>query len=221
MCEPATIAMAAMAAASTAASLKAQSDQTEAAKDLQNREIAASNKEMDQNRKLATESFMNQTYEDAKNLQQTRAAAADESLKVAIQSKQAVGQSAVSAATGGVEGLGVTQLLDDFKRREAIFNANLQTNLRNKEGRTATGFKEKQGQYSGRIAAVKPYVPKPIAGPNYFGTIAGGAGSLLGNSKIAGLVDGLKVPSFGGGDANPDMPGAAFNGDDAGYGTGA
>lgn len=219
MCEPATIAMAAMALASTAASLKAQSDQHDAAKDLQNRQIAASNAEMEQNRTLATTSFLNQTYEDAVNLQQTRAAAADESMKVAIQSKQTVGQAAVSAATGGVEGLGVASLLDDFKRHEGFFNANLQTNLRSKEGRTATGFKEKQGQYSGRIASVKPFVPTPIAGPNYFGAIAGLGGQL------APLAGGLKIPSFGGGvgDAGgaPGMQSPAFDGDDAGYGTGA
>lgn len=203
--------------ASTAASLKAQSDQTEAAKDLQNRQIDASNKEMETNRTLATKSFLNQTYQNAQGLVQSREAAADEAFRTAIKGKQARGAAAVSAAGGGVEGLGIQSLIADFHRQEAMFNANLKTNLDYREQRFRTNNEELAGQYSGRIASVKPFVPTPITGPNYFGEIAGMTGSM------SSLASGIKMPT--GSTPNtgsvPGMQTPAFSGDDAGYGTGA
>lgn len=192
-------------AAQTAASLKAQSDQTGAAKDYQNQQIDASNKQMATNRTLATNSFLNQSYQTAENLQQQRAAAVDQSQKEAIQAKQAVGQTMVSAATGGVEGTGIQTLIDDFHRQEGVFNANLQTNLAYKKRQTDTTFAEQAGQYSGRIASVMPYAPKPISGPNYFGAAAGLAGSLASTA-----ANGLKIPTAPV-DPGPGAGSVAFN----------
>lgn len=192
MCEPATIALAVSAAAamaSTAASLKAQSDQAGAAEDTQARQIAASLKQMDQNRTLATDSFLSQSYQTARNLSQQRAAATDQSIKMSIKTKQAAGTAAAVAASHGVEGIGVQSLLDDFKRQEAMFNANLKTNVDFKTEATRARMDELSGQYSGRIASVQPFIPQPIAQPNYFGTISGMVGTM------ASSYSSLKVPT--------------------------
>jgi hypothetical protein len=183
MCEPITIAAAAslaLSAAGTAASLKAQSDYAGEQEDYQRKVQAANTQAMQQNRELATRSFLDQSYQEARNLVQTRQAATEAAIQKAAEGKRARGQVKTSAAAGGVEGLGVQQLLDDFHRQEAMFNANLETSLKFKQEQTRANFEGLGAEYSGRIAGVQPFIPQPIRQPDYLGGVLNFAGSAMG-----------------------------------------
>jgi hypothetical protein len=180
MCEPITlttgllIASVTLAAAGTAMSIHGQRQQAETQAGYQRQLVEANQRQMAQNRELATDSFLAQTAQEYVKLKESR-----EATGAAIQDKAIEGQAArakvlTAAAEAGVDGVSLTGLLNDFHRQEATFGLRYNTNLEYRTQQTDFNVATLEDQAKARILGTAPYIPAPIKPVDYFGPIATG-----------------------------------------------
>ena len=199
MCEPATIAViagsvaVAASAASAGLSISGQQQQRKSAVAYQNLQVQANDRQMKENRELATKAYLDQANAANLNLAQTREATAATNQEQGTKSAEARSATMAAAAEGGVSGLSLNALLGDFHRQEDMFLTRNEQNLLFKQQQTATQTQGFQDTAAGRIAQVKPFIPGPIAPVDYFTpalSIVGSAGESY--LKTDGWGMGLK-----------------------------
>jgi hypothetical protein len=185
MCEPATIAMVTIAAASAAMSIQSQTQQQQASKELQKRAINENQRVTDANRKGATEAYISQVRQEQLGKQQEAETIALKRDEYHTDAMKAQATARVAAADAGVDGQSLDMLYYDFNHQEAMFMGKLLVNQQFAEqNRTdrETGYGT---QFEQRWNSVAPYQPGPIAPVDYISPILGIASSGL-NAHIAG-----------------------------------
>lgn len=143
----------------------------------QGRVTTANTEQMRENRELATKAYLDQAQGSNLNLAQTREAAAANNQDQRVKRLQAQGATMAAAAEGGVSGISLNSLLDDFHRQEDMFLTRSNTNLLFKQQQTAAEISGQRDTAAGRVSQIKPYIPSPIAPVDYFGPLLGIANS--------------------------------------------
>lgn len=196
MCEPISLAMGAMALSSVggaALSIKGQENQRKSAVAYQNLQVQANDRQMKENRELSTKAYLDQANAANLNLAQTREATAASNQDQRTKGAEARSATMVAAAEGGVNGLSLHALLDDFHRQEDMMITRNEQNLVFKQQQTATQTEGFRDTAAGRIAQIRPFIPGPIAPVDYFTpalSIVGSAGESY--LKTDGWGTGLK-----------------------------
>jgi len=181
MCDP-TIAM---TAASTALSLYAQQQNTDVQTEHQNNLMIQRQQEMEANQILANRAASNEQSQINKQVIEKQIETSQTMTENSIEAAKARAAQIVASGESGVSGKSVDHLLADLAAKEARFEDSVRQNqegfARNAEDRKDTVEAKRQG----RIASVQPYIPKPIAGPDWAGAVmkVGGAGIRYWESK--------------------------------------
>ncbi|OQW34871.1 MAG: hypothetical protein A4E20_01455 [Nitrospira sp. SG-bin2] len=183
-------------AASAALSIQGQTQQRKAAVAYQNLQVQANQEQMRENRELATKAYLDQAVQANQSLSETRISIAEQNFDTQRKSAEARAATITAAAEGGVNGVSLYGLLDDFHRQEAMFKSRNDANLLFKERQTAASITNAANTASGRIMQVKPYIPGPIAPVDYFGPALGvvNSGAKTVMTGIASAEAGSKKP---------------------------
>lgn len=176
----------AIAAATTAAQYASQQQQASAQSQYQQQMADENAKQMEQNAKLARESYYLSTARLDQQDMQKDAAHSQDMLANQIAGAKARATARVSAGEAGVSGLSVDSLVADFHRQEAMYRSSAENNRENERAQVQM---EKQGlraQADGRIQSVRPYVRDPISRPDFLGAaLRVGAGGMDAISRYA------------------------------------
>jgi hypothetical protein len=159
----------AVSAASAGLSVYGQQQQQKAQVKYQNSLQEANQKQMEQNRDLATRAYLDQASAANNQLAQSREAAAAANFDQSRETLQARGAAIASAAEAGVYGGSLDALLSDFGRHEGMFASRNEANLIYKQQQTAAQIKGYHTEATGRAAGIQPYQPSPVAPVDYFG----------------------------------------------------
>jgi hypothetical protein len=185
-CEATTVLMIAgiaVAAASTGASLYAQSEQADAQADYQVKLAEARNKEISENYVLATNAYQMQVNSLNRRVDQEQERMASEEEKNAIRAAQARATVRTASGEAGVSGVSVNALLRDFMAQESRYREGLhRQNEFLREGIEDNKEAAKQTA-QGRNVAIQPIIASPIAQPQYL------AETLKLGSNIFGQVN--------------------------------
>lgn len=163
--------MAAMAVISTLVSIQGQQQQASAQATYQQHEAEATNQQIADNRDIALQSYINQTYASNLAIQEGRDADAAQRSDHQIRRLQATGAIRGAAAEAGITGNSLNALLLDFHRQEALFNTRLDQNQVMREGQQTQELRASGINYKNRVTAIRPFLPSPIAPPDYAGAI--------------------------------------------------
>lgn len=151
MCEPATIAAAAIAAVSALAQAKAQNDSVKA------QNVFEQNR-FEQAKTNAEANFFAQAAQANLRIQQEAEATSDQIQETNRQKAQARAQAVVSAGEAGVSGLSVDALLADFERSAARNNETARRNLEFIQQQTEQDVKGLQAAAANQQIAVLPNI---------------------------------------------------------------
>ena len=138
------------------------------------------------NDKSAHEAYILETHLINRRLLEEGEAVAQKKGDNSIKRMQASASSLAYAAAGGVEGVSVDQVLQDFKRSEGIVADRLDRNLEARQNQAVFDMMGSQARSQNRINAV----PVPTL-DNLYATAARGAGAIVGGvSDFKDLFDG-------------------------------
>lgn len=125
-------------------------------------------KQYELNRKEALRDMVLQLQSVGQRVNEERTSTWQALLQLRRDADQALGDAAVSAAAGGVEGSSIKSLLDDYTRQELIRSEVLRYNLSIRENEAALGIKEIEAQTVNRIVQG---IPQPIQGPSFLNAV--------------------------------------------------
>mgnify|MGYP003393020195 CR=1 FL=1 len=142
-----------------------------AQEDYQQRLADANQKQMFQNRDLATRAYLDQANASNTRLSETREAVAAKNFDQSRKSMEAKGTAIASAAEAGVYGVSLTGLLKDFDRQEAMFSHRNEMNLINTQQQTVRANRGYHQEAEARSMSIQPYQPSPVAPVDYAGPL--------------------------------------------------
>ena len=180
----------AIAAASTAANMVAQSEQANAMNSYQSEMADNYNKTAVKNAELANKDYIEQTAAESIALMQKQEAASQEVQRI---QRERLEKQGTAVASSEAAGQSLQFLMDDYHRQEALYRDSLKHQLdmdKDAYGISVKGFRDtakNRGTASGR------YIPKPVNFPNV-GSMVGAALSI--GSKGLGYYDQYKQPIY-------------------------
>jgi hypothetical protein len=197
MCDATAITMAVISIASAAATMEGQAQNAKAQGRYQKATFDAKEQQRKDNRKLATRNAI--LKQDALNeqLAQKRSALSEKKQSTQRKKLQAKSKEYTSGYENNAIGGSLTALLGDFDRQEGVFMRGLDMNMFFNE-RNIDVQKESEREIAmGRMASIQPYIPAPVAQPNFM------AAALNVASDGVGIYDGYNKRTnpdyFGGG----------------------
>lgn len=173
MCEPTLI----ITAIGAAASLQAQSANASAQIQHQNNLMIQRQQEMDVNQILANRSAANEQEQINQQVSEKQIGTSQTLTENAIKAAEARAAQKVSSGEAGVSGVSIAGLMNDFSRKEARFADSVSQNQEGFENNADSRKQAVEAKRQGRIASVQPYIPKPVAGPDYAGAFVNVAGA--------------------------------------------
>lgn len=182
MCDPATVGLA-VTALGTAASLTQQSQNASAQTKYQNNLRIQREQEMTLNARLAAQSAANQQAQINQQVSEKQIETSQKITQNSIEAAQARATAKVASGEHGVAGVSIAALMNDFSAKEARYADSVQQNLEGFERNAQDRKDEVEAQRQGRVASVTPYIPKPVAGPDWAGELAGLAGAGIKYAK--------------------------------------
>ncbi|MGL5935028.1 MAG: virion core protein, T7 gp14 family [Cetobacterium sp.] len=164
-------------------SIIGQTQQYNAQKDHANKLVQANRAQMQENRDLATQAFLDQSVAAHRQLGEQQEMVAVENFDKSRAALKARGEVLAAAAESGVGGNSLHALVADFHRQEGFFLQRNEQNLLMKKQQTASVVKGYHTEAVGRTNAIKPIIPSPISRPDYLGPIlaVGGKAASLGS----------------------------------------
>jgi len=94
-------------------------------------------------------------------------------MDVSRQADAATGTAIASAAERGVAGRSVDQVVSDYQYQENLEIGRLRQNQDMRNVQHSENIAGYQDEFTQRVSAVKPYMPRPQAPVDYFGPIFG------------------------------------------------
>lgn len=181
MCDPFSITAIALSISASAASYKAQADQARASGKYQNA-VAL------QTGQIAQSNYLQQTGAAGAAVQQGQLQASSQIQANQTRGLQAQGALNTAAAEAGVGGNSVDEMLQDFRRQEALAADSIHTNQSFNTQQIISQEEGLRAQAQGRIASSRP---GPISGPSAVAlglSIAGSAFSAYDGAMRRGQV---------------------------------
>tara|TARA_B100000686_G_scaffold343183_1_gene423567 strand:+ start:700 stop:1290 length:591 start_codon:yes stop_codon:yes gene_type:complete len=186
MCDATAITMAIISVGSAAVTYQGQQEQAAAQAKYQKAQFDAREQQRKDNRKLAVRSMINKTSALNEQLAQKRSIDADEKQRVQRQKLKAKSKVYTSAMENNAIGGSLNALLGDFDRQEGIFLAGVNKNQFFRE-RNLEYQKESEFDVAmGRMQAIQPFIPAPVAQPSFMGMALNVA------NEGVGIYDGYK-----------------------------
>jgi hypothetical protein len=185
MCEPMTI----IAGVAAAAGLMQQMAQADEDSSYQNKLSVRKDQENAVNTGIAQKSAALQ-QKQINNQTVERDVAASQKLQAnSIAKAEAHAKAVVSRGESGVSGVSIDSLLNDFSRVDAVFSDSV---IQNIEGHRQNAEAQKDAvgaQLQGRMASFTPYIPTPVASPDYAGAVGGFAKTTASDKKFLSLFE--------------------------------
>jgi hypothetical protein len=129
--------------------------------------------QIDQNRSVATQEYLNKVRLEQLGEQQENAANVETGLDLMKQRRAAQASAKVQAAEGGVAGLSVDHLLLDFQRQESFAMGRIVANQEMVSQQRKERISGYATEHRARSNAIPFYQPAPIRKPDYVGPIFG------------------------------------------------
>lgn len=201
-----TIAAGTMMAAGAATSMIAANNARQVAKGNENANKNAVDDQIIENRKRATHDYLRDVRLEELQSAQENEALREKSGDIAKQTLQDKGIAMASAAERGVSGQSLDIILADFDFQQNQEVGRLRINQQMKDQQHKENAGGYADQFSARVTAVKPYVPRTQAPVDYFTPVFGLAGGLATAGKpnpdgTGGLMNliggtGTKKPAY-------------------------
>ncbi|WP_339771426.1 hypothetical protein [uncultured Pseudosulfitobacter sp.] len=140
----------------------------------------------EQNGQAAKDAYFLETHLTNKKLMDERKATSQKKQDNSIKRMKASATALTAAATGGVQGGSVSQVLDDYKRSEGVVSDRLDQSLESAESQSVYNMMGSQAKAQARINSI----PLPD-NSNIYASVIRGAGSVMGEfSDFKDLYDG-------------------------------
>lgn len=181
MCGPAALGAAAIgiSGASAAASIIGDTSRFNAEKGYQQNLVDTNRKQIEQNRQVATQEYLNKVRLEQLGQQQESEAITEQRFDLTKERRAAQASAKVSAAEGGVGGLSLDHLLLDFQRQESFAMGRIIANQQMNKLQRDERIKSYGLEHTARSNSISFYQPAPIRKPDYFGPILGVANTAL------------------------------------------
>jgi hypothetical protein len=200
MCEPVTISMGVMAAASATAAIVGQQQQKKAAKSYEDQQSRASDYRISETRKRATDDYLNQVRLEQTQQRQEQEAVVEKSADLARQGATTVATGEASAAERGLGGgRTVEAILADYRFQEELEIGRMDANQKLKDQQHSENLRSYETRYYNAATSVQPYQKKPIGPVDYFTPVFGAIGQTMSTGvntgAFKGMMSGSKAPS--------------------------
>jgi hypothetical protein len=176
----AVVAAVVIAAASTAATMYTQSEQTAAQNQYQQKAQDARDKEIQDNYALSIESMHRQQKALQERQKQEGEATVTEEARNARAAAEARATARTAAGEAGVSGLSLDALLTDFTRQESEYRYGVRRNLGISTDQLTNEMEGARAQAQGRSAAIPSLNLEAVNGPSYLGAALRIGGDALG-----------------------------------------
>lgn len=175
MCDPVSMGVAAIgvSGAGAAANIIGDTSRYNAEKGYQQNLVNQNRQQIEQNRQVATQEYLNKVRLEQLNGQQEAEAITEQRFDLAKERRAAKASAKVSAAEGGVAGLSLDHLLLDFQRQESFAMGRIIANQQLNKLQRDEKIRSYGTEYSARANSISFYQPAPIRKPDYFGPLLG------------------------------------------------
>lgn len=205
MCEPTTIVAGTMMAAGAVSSIVAQNNARQVAKGNENAMKNAVDDQIIENRKRATNDYLRDVRLEELQSDQENRAVMEKSGDIARNTLEAKGTTVASAAERGVAGRSLDTILANFDFQQEQEIGRLRINQEMKDQQHVENAGSYADQFTARVTAVKPYIPRTQPPVDYFTPVFGMAGGLM-NATRPGSLNGIgQIIGGSGTKATPDV----------------
>lgn len=161
----------------------------------------ARDQQIAENRRRATNDYLNQVRLEQTAQAQENVALAERTTDIARQRDNTVGTAVASAAERGVDGRTVDQIVQDYHFQSDQESGRLRINQKGRDQQHWTNIQNQDRQYYNRITGTPTYAQQPVAPVDYFGP----ALSLAGNLGKAGMAAGIGKNADGSAPGSPKI----------------
>ncbi len=155
----------------------------------------ARDQQITENRRRATDDYLNQVRTEQLAQTQENAAVAQKSIDITHQRDNTVGTAVASAAERGVDGRTVDQIVQDYHFQSDTEAGRLRINQQGRDNQHFQNIQNYDRQYYNRITGTPTYAQQPVAPVDYFGPILALGGNLAKTGMAAGVgQNGGKTP---------------------------
>lgn len=181
-----TIAAGTMMAAGAVSSIASQQNARQVAKGNENAMKNAQDDVIIENRKRATHDYLRDVRLEELQSEQENEARMEKTGDIARNTIESKGTAVASAAERGVAGHSLDLILADFDFQQNQEVGRLRINQAQKDQQHAENAGAYGDEYSARVSAVKPYIPRQQPPVDYFTPIFGMGAGLAGATKGMG-----------------------------------
>lgn len=173
MCEPTSLTLGAMAlsAAGAGASIYGQSQQHEAAQQVEDQKAAAVDDAIAETRKRATSDYLAKVQDEMLADAQEKQALAEKEHDLDRSERAASSTATVAAAESGVAGQSLAAIQADYRFQVEQAKGRLGLNQENQSYQHSRAIQAYQTEYDNRANSIKPYQKNPVKPVDYFGPI--------------------------------------------------
>ncbi|MBS0180012.1 MAG: hypothetical protein JSR20_14750 [Nitrospira sp.] len=173
MCEPTSLALGSMAlsAAGAGASLYGQSQQHEAAQQVEDQKAAAVDEQITETRKRATSDYLKSVMDERLRQAQEHQARAEQEDDMSRNERAASSTATVAAAESGVAGSYLAAIQADYRLKMDQAKARLRTNQDMTDYQHTRNIQAFGTEYENRANSIKPYQKNPVKTVDYFGPL--------------------------------------------------
>jgi len=175
-----------VAAASAATSIAGQVQQQSAQKSYQKNLANASQDQVIETRKRATEDYLRNVRLEQLQSTQEHEAVVEKSGDIAQQTRATSATAVASAAERGVSGRSIDQVIQSYHFQQDTEIGRLRANQTQKDMQHNEQIKGMATQFDQRATSVKPYIPSAVAPVDYFSPILGIASAGMNTGAATG-----------------------------------
>ncbi|MEK6803929.1 MAG: hypothetical protein AABZ34_14865 [Nitrospirota bacterium] len=198
MCEPLTLTAVStgIAAMGAGASIYGQTQQNEAAQQVENQRAEAVDEQITETRKRATSDYLNKVQDEMLQEAQEKQALAEKERDLDRNERSAGATATVAAAESGVAGQSLAAIQQDYRYQIEQAKGRLGLNQEKANYQHARAVQAYRTEYDNRANSITPYQKNPVKPVDYFGPIF--------SLAQAGLDTGVRTGAF----INPLTPSA-------------
>lgn len=196
-CEPVTLTMAAMGAASAGMSIAGQVQARGTHNSVEEHRRQTQEEAIEENRRRATHDYITNVRLEQQQQYQEQEAVRQKAMDIERQGDSSIATGMASAAERGVAGRTVNQIAADFEWMSNEETGRLKhnqhlSNLQHNENIRAFGT-----EYSNRVSSMKPYIKTPAKQIDFFGPVFQAGAQTLGTATDMAKIHGSFSNAFG------------------------
>ncbi len=204
-CEPVTLGLAAMGAASAGMNIYGQFQARDTYNSVEEYRRIEQENAIEENRRRATQDYLTNVRLEQEQQQQEYESVAQKSVDIQAQATRSVATGMASAAERGVAGRTVEMIAQDFDFMANEETGRLRENQRMADRQRSENIRGMGTEWQNRVTSIKPYVKTPAKQIDFFGPIFKAGVQTLGNVAVmpAGSLKGVGFGAQASGSPNP------------------